>query len=224
MNIEGFGLGIKHQIFNNEVRKRREELNLTQKQLSILAGLTTQVVGALETFKRFPSESEAEAIADILNTSAKVLFPKWLEIYVPKTTTKVTEIKITETQLTDGTVQHLLGDGADELEDDLDHGMLKEELDKQLNSLSERERKVLIMRFGFDDGKSKDLETVGRAFNVTRERIRQIEAKAIRKLRHPTRASNLREYDNPAWLQSKEYKKNKADQLRKTSRYKNSIV
>lgn len=71
---------------------------------------------------------------------------------------------------------------------------LRDYLNEVLDTLSERERKVLIMRFGLDDGKSKTLEDVGKEFNVTRERIRQIEAKAIRKLRHPTRARKLKDF------------------------------
>ena len=63
-----------------------------------------------------------------------------------------------------------------------------------LGDLSERERKVLIMRFGLEDGVTRTLEDVGREFNVTRERVRQIEAKALRKLRHPLRSRKLRDY------------------------------
>jgi len=63
-----------------------------------------------------------------------------------------------------------------------------------LETLSPREKKVLIMRFGLDDGKPKTLEEVGKEFKVTRERIRQIEAKAIRKLKHPTRARKLKDF------------------------------
>ena len=63
-----------------------------------------------------------------------------------------------------------------------------------LDGLSERERKVLIMRFGLEDGVTRTLEDVGREFNVTRERVRQIEAKALRKLRHPLRSRKLRDY------------------------------
>jgi RNA polymerase primary sigma factor len=72
--------------------------------------------------------------------------------------------------------------------------MLKEQMDDVLSSLSEREKDVLIMRFGLEDGRSRTLEEVGKHFGVTRERIRQIEAKALRKLRHPSRAKKLKDY------------------------------
>ena len=72
--------------------------------------------------------------------------------------------------------------------------MLKEQMDDVLGTISERERQVLAMRFGLEDGRSRTLEEVGRAFGVTRERIRQIEAKALRKLRHPSRSKKLKDY------------------------------
>ncbi len=74
--------------------------------------------------------------------------------------------------------------------------MLKRELDAALETLTDREEKVLRMRFGLLDGKSRTLEEVGKEFNVTRERIRQIEAKAIRKLRTPTRSKKLKDFNN----------------------------
>ena len=72
--------------------------------------------------------------------------------------------------------------------------MLREQVEAVLNSLSDRERKVLRLRFGLEDGRTRTLEEVGREFNVTRERIRQIEAKALRKLRHPARSQKLKDY------------------------------
>ncbi|MBW7885704.1 MAG: RNA polymerase sigma factor RpoD [Caldilineaceae bacterium] len=72
--------------------------------------------------------------------------------------------------------------------------LLKEQMEEILDGLSERERKVLIMRFGLEDGVTRTLEDVGKEFNVTRERVRQIEAKALRKLRHPLRSRKLRDY------------------------------
>jgi len=72
--------------------------------------------------------------------------------------------------------------------------MLNEQLNEILDTLTERERKVLSLRFGLVDGRARTLEEVGREFNVTRERIRQIEAKALRKLRHPSRSKRIRDY------------------------------
>lgn len=72
--------------------------------------------------------------------------------------------------------------------------LLKEQVDQVLATLSDRERRVLEERFGLKDGKPKTLEEVGKMFAVTRERIRQIEAKALRKLRHPSRGNKLRDY------------------------------
>ena len=71
------------------------------------------------------------------------------------------------------------------------HSLLKEKLDDVLTSITERERKILEMRFGLVDGYGHTLEEIGNIYNVTRERIRQIEAKSLRKLRHPTRAQHL---------------------------------
>ena len=74
------------------------------------------------------------------------------------------------------------------------HGLLRDDLEEVMKSLTDREKTVLKLRFGLDDGHPRTLEEVGKVYNVTRERIRQIEAKALRKLKHPTRAKKLREY------------------------------
>ena len=78
--------------------------------------------------------------------------------------------------------------------DEAAHTLLREQLEKVMDTLSEREQKVLALRFGLEDGKPHTLEEVGREFQVTRERIRQIEAKALRKLRHPSRSKKLKDY------------------------------
>ena len=72
--------------------------------------------------------------------------------------------------------------------------LLQEQLKEVLNTLTDREKKVLRLRFGLDDGRARTLEEVGREFKVTRERIRQIEAKALRKLRHPSRSKKLKDF------------------------------
>ena len=79
-------------------------------------------------------------------------------------------------------------------QDAASYTMLREQLDEVMSTLTPREAKVLRLRFGLDDGKARTLEEVGKEFQVTRERIRQIEAKALRKLRHPSRSKKLKEY------------------------------
>jgi len=74
------------------------------------------------------------------------------------------------------------------------HQLLKEQVQEVVGTLTPREQKVLVLRFGLEDGRSRTLEEVGREFSVTRERIRQIEAKALRKLRHPSRSKKLKDY------------------------------
>lgn len=80
-------------------------------------------------------------------------------------------------------------------EDAASYSVLQDQISKLLETLTEREQRVLILRFGLKDGRTRTLEEVGKEFNVTRERIRQIEAKALRKLRHPSRARMLKGYD-----------------------------
>ncbi len=95
----------------------------------------------------------------------------------------------------ESTLEQFIADGDQPtLYDAVSKEFLRDYLNEVLDTLSDRERKVLIMRFGLDDGKPKTLEDVGKEFSVTRERIRQIEAKAIRKLRHPTRARKLKDF------------------------------
>ena len=74
--------------------------------------------------------------------------------------------------------------------------LLREQLNEVLHTLTPREEQVLRLRFGLEDGRQRTLEEVGQQFNITRERIRQIEAKALRKLRHPSRSKKLRDYLN----------------------------
>ena len=93
------------------------------------------------------------------------------------------------------TLEHFIADiHQPSLYDKVSRELLKDALGKVLETLSPREKRVLIMRFGLDDSKPRTLEEVGKEFKVTRERIRQIEAKAIRKLKHPTRARRLKDF------------------------------
>ena len=87
-------------------------------------------------------------------------------------------------------------EGASEPSEAASFTLLKEQLMDVLSTLTPREEKVLKLRFGIEDGRTRTLEEVGKEFNVTRERIRQIEAKALRKLRHPSRSKKLKDFLN----------------------------
>ena len=88
----------------------------------------------------------------------------------------------------------LIESDGDTPEDEVSKSLLREDLESVLGTISPRERNVLRLRYGLDDGRMKTLEEIGQNFDVTRERIRQIEAKALRKLRHPNRNSVLKGY------------------------------
>ncbi len=94
----------------------------------------------------------------------------------------------------DTAIVDLLATEGESLEDKLILNCLREDLDNALECLTDREAEVMRLRYGFDDGNVKSLQDVGRVFNLSRERIRQIEARAIRKLRHPSRANELKQY------------------------------
>ncbi len=83
--------------------------------------------------------------------------------------------------------------------------MLKDEITSALGTLTEREKKILMLRFGINDGCQRTLEEVGNVFSVTRERVRQIEAKALKKLRHPTRSRKLRNFLDMTLAHQREY-------------------
>lgn len=94
----------------------------------------------------------------------------------------------------DSTLGDFIPDEEIRPEEAASHELLKSHINEVLDTLNDREKKVLKLRFGLEDGRQRTLEEVGREFGVTRERIRQIEAKALRKLRHPTRSKKLKDY------------------------------
>lgn len=207
MNDKGFSLGVQHKIFNNEIRKRREALGLSQEKFSLNCGISKYKIGLLENFRIYPSEEEADVIAKALNTTPEILFPEWLKLYKPKVTKVVTEHLITEPLLTAGNAPFLLTDFT-EVEDEIDQQLLKENINKKLTTLTDRQRRVVELRYGLSEeaknyllelkrkGKENELEAnagglsykeVGEIIGVSRERIRQIEDHAFRRLRHHSR-------------------------------------
>ena len=188
-----FSLGVKHQIFNNELRKRREAMGLTQQQLGEICGMGKGSIAHFEAFRSFPQEWQAKKLAEVLDTTVEILFPKWLELFKPKRTSITTEHLVTENILGNQEVLQLTAPDTD-LYDTFDKTLLREELNKQLETLSVREKKIIEERFGLLDNDPKTLEEVGKTFRVSRNRIRQIQDRALRKLRHPTRSKVLKAF------------------------------
>ena len=134
-------------------------------------------------------EASAEEIAEVMNIPVEKV----------RETMKIAQEPVSlETPIGEEEDSHLgdfiPDDDAPAPAESASYTMLREHLDEVLHTLTPREMQVLKLRFGFDDGRTRTLEEVGKEFNITRERIRQIEAKALRKLRHPSRAKKLKDY------------------------------
>ena len=185
--MDNFSVGIQHRIFNNEVRKRRIELGLTQLQLGQLVEMGSQTIGHIESFKKYPTRDEGERIAEALGTTPQQLFPQWLELFKPKRTTFTTEHQADERILAYTNSPMMITDGMENFECTLEKEIIGKKIHEVLNTITDREKKILSLRFGLEGDTPMTLEEVGAMFGVTRERIREIEAKALRKLRHPTR-------------------------------------
>jgi RNA polymerase primary sigma factor len=156
-------------------------------------------VHMVETINRF-----ARASRRLMQDLGREPQPEEIAKIMEVDTTKVREImKVSqeptslETPVGDEEDSHLgdfISDQGPSPFDQTSRQLLKEHMEEVLATLSDREKKVLILRFGLEDGRPRTLEEVGALFGVTRERIRQIEAKALRKLRHPSRSKRLRDY------------------------------
>jgi len=196
--MNNFSIGIQHKIFNNEIRKRRQALGLNQKQFAEQVGISIQFLRNFENFKQYPKasglggwgnyrEETGKKIAEYLQVDFSVLFPEWLTLFKPEKTTFITEHQIDERILAYSNSPMMITDGMNDFECSLEKDVIRKKIHEALNTLSDREKKVLEVRFGIDGNKPKTLREAGAIFGVTQERIRQIEAKAFRKLRHPTR-------------------------------------
>lgn len=138
-----------------------------------------------------PVRRRLELIAEQMETKfedVRQLF-EWREIYF-----RMKSLDSPITEESDTPLADLISDDGETLDDTVSVVLLREQLDEILSTLTQRERTVLSLRYGLLDGHERTLETVGKIFHVTRERIRQIEAKALRKLRHPARSKKLRDF------------------------------
>ena len=181
--MEDFGLGVKTSIYNNELRKRRIALGMEQKDLAKKIGKTNSVISHYETFKNYPDKKAAAKIAKILNCDIETIFPAWLQEYKLKKSSVDREVKIDCISIDSGKAQYLLEGNDDSFIDKTENSLLASKIKEAINALTDREQRILTLRFGLDDSKPHTLEEVGQEFSVTRDRIRQIEAKALAKIR-----------------------------------------
>jgi len=185
--------------YNARLIDARKSKGWTQKDMALLTGFSTAYLGHIETLRVIPSEVAMDEIAAALNLPKDYLFP---EALIGAMKDGLFDHRVVELQeqhivrLAEARRAGLLPQGIteDEAVEAVDRAILQERLSEAMSSLTEKEQRVIKLRFGLEDGHSLTLEEVGKEFNVTRDRIRQIEAKAIRKLRHPSRSRRLKDF------------------------------
>lgn len=201
-------IGAKVQFFNFKMREARARLGLSQSALGELCGegIGINVIGQIERLGTFSASGlrginqKLATIANVLETDFDVLFPQeYLDMLqqekAPRMITSFLWVReISLDQLYDegqNIDEFLLTDGEIQTTKDLE---LKTVMDRVLESLTQREKAVIDVRFGLSGWHPLSLEETGKAFGVTRERIRQIEGKALRRLRHPKNRRKLRDF------------------------------
>lgn len=194
-----FQFGIRQRLYNWNMRVARQRFGLTQRQLGQLVGKGKVSIGQIETLRVYPKPELADEIAHILQMDVEVLFPPWLQEFKLEKVTPALEDKSISLReaLREGMLDPQLLTTTTTIQDieaRIDNDALREKIETVLNELSEREKRVLILRFGLDGRRAMLLEEAGVQFNLTRERIRQIEGKALRKLRHPRYTRKLVDY------------------------------
>lgn len=182
-----FQVGYRRLLHHHKLREARKAKGYSQIGLAEATGMSLYRVSSIEQLKNFPKEKEAYIIADLLGEDPIELFPKWtFPVYGTRIDFKVLEVE--KTALTSPEVLQL---EAPDFKEEFYKKELVERLDRVLKFLGDREAKVLELRFGLHNNKPHLLEEVAQIMGVTRERIRQIEAKALRKLKHPSRRRKL---------------------------------
>src|SRR3990167_8721331 len=146
----------------------------------------------IRTSRRLMQELGREPSPEEVAKEMEIDFEKVREII--KVSQEPTSLEAPVGEEKDSTLGDFIPDEEKRPEDAASHELLKTQVSEVLDTLNDREKKVLKLRFGLEDGRQRTLEEVGKEFGVTRERIRQIEAKALRKLRHPTRSKKLKDY------------------------------
>jgi len=187
--------------YNARLIAARKERGWTQKDMSQLTGISTSYLGNIETLRDIPTQRVMDEISAALNLAQDYLFPENLmeamrEGLFDHRVAELEEqqlIRLTEARRTRMLPPHITDE---EMVAVADRAILKKKLDEVLGQLTPREQRVLKLRFGLEDGMARTLEEVGKEFGLSKDQIKQIEAKALRKLRHPSRARVLKDFLN----------------------------
>lgn len=189
-NLDNPILDLRLIIRNKRLYEMRSSRGWSRDVLAELSGVKITRLVAAEQAKITLAREEREELASALNVEVDYIFPPELLGAISDEVLSHRHITLTQPNLVSLPRKQplLLG------ESDIDSSDLKQLLEDCINSLSPIEQRVIRLRFGLEDGISKSLEDVGKEFNLTRERIRQIEAKGLRHLRHPSKSRKLKDY------------------------------
>lgn len=183
---------------NMRLVEARKKAGYTQEDVAERLRWSIPKISHIETLKKMPTALEMQTLVELLDLPQDQLFPPELleAIEAGVFDDRYKELEPPEIMyLTDAAKAKLLPIVSDEdMIQEVDRKLLRENIDIILNELKPRESLVLTLRFGLDDGVSRTLEEVAQSLGVTRERVRQIEAKTLRLLRHPSRSRRLKDY------------------------------
>ena len=193
---KGFGIRLEARLKNAALVRAREQIKLPAVEVAKEIGIPYNSYLFYESMKKYPSKEAQEKICNFYRKRGVFLleedvFPEELKQITSKKYKIEREIPRHKLISLNDVSQRLLPYAKD-IEKTVYEQQMDEELDNVLKTLTEREEKVIRLKFGFDDGYPRTLEEIGQIFNVTPERIRQIESKALRKLRHPSRGGILK--------------------------------
>jgi len=175
----------------------RKERGMTAEDMAVATSLSRGRLRDIENLRAIPTEDEIIKIACVLKKPIDYLFAEELLSAIEAGVFSRRKVEMAAPgviSLTEAQRLRLTYDGESEIIEQVSRKLLSARINEVLNTISPREQKVIRLRFAFDDGRSRTTKEVGEKFNVTRERIRQIEEKALRKLRHPSRSHMLKDY------------------------------
>lgn len=182
---------------NNRLKEEIERQGYTQKVFAKLVKINWVTLSRIINLRDLPTENQQVAIACALVKPIDYLFPETLLESIKRKVFENRTRLLDEEQVKQisGPPLFLLTDGGiEETEEEVDRDLLKQEMNHAMRTLTKRQKRVIQLRFGLEDGRSRTLKEIGEEFNVTGERIREIEAKALRLLRHPKLSRPLRDF------------------------------